>query len=84
MSTFMIGFYGNRSFSLYNRFFETSQINNQTIIHVVNICYKEVPANISYPNNINKIGGYMDGRISLSSVRYIITRDKQISTKRGR
>ena len=37
MSTCMIGLYVNKSFLLYNGSHETFQINNQIILHFVNI-----------------------------------------------
>ena len=56
-------------------------INNQTILHFVNLWSKEVPLNISYPRMFNKIDGYLDGRISSSSVRYIIVLGIQMNYK---
>ena len=67
--------------SLYNGCLEIVSINNQTINHFVNICSKEVHANISYPSTVNLIYGYLDARISPTSVKYIILRDKQLNKK---
>ena len=76
MSTFMIGFYVHKSFSLNIGGLETFQINNQTILNCVNLWSKEVPYNISYPSIVKPNGGYLDEIIIPSSVRYIITRNK--------
>ena len=77
MSSLIIDLYVNKSFLLYNRCLETYHINIQTIPHFVNIWSKEVPLNISYPIIVNKICGYLDARICHTSVRYIISREKQ-------
>ena len=41
---------------------------NQTILHFVNILFKVVPLNISYPSTVNQIDGYLDASISLTYV----------------
>ena len=45
---------------------------------------KEVPINISYTIIVHEIDGYLDSRISPSYVIYIITREKQLSTKKDK
>ena len=62
------------SVSLHIGYIETVHINNQTKLQFVNFWSNEVSSNISYPIMFNKIDGYLDGRISVSSVRYIIKR----------
>ena len=62
---------------------ETVHINNQTIIQFVNLCPKSVPDNISFTSIINQINGYLDTRISTSSIRYIIKIDKRINYQKN-
>ena len=47
-----------------------------------NLWSKEVPVKISYISNINKIDGYLYAMIIPTSVRYIITNNKQINYKK--
>ena len=68
-STCMIGFYVQKAFLLHIGYIETVHINDQTILHFVNLWYKEVPINISYEIFINPIDRYLDARISPSYVR---------------
>ena len=68
----MIWFYVYKTLSLYNGCFETVHINNQIILHFVNLWSKEVIENISYPSTVNQIDGYMDARIIPTPVRYTI------------
>ena len=82
MSSFIIGFYVNNSLSVYNGFLEIFHINNQTILHFINIWSKEVPVNISYPSTVNKIDGYLDASISPTYIRYIISREKKLNSKK--
>ena len=74
----MIGLSDQNSFLLYIGFIGTVYINNQIIIHFINLWSKEVPVNVSYPITVHQIDGYLDARISPSYLRYIITREKQI------
>ena len=67
-------FYVYNSLSLYNGCLETVHIDNQIMLHFVNIWSKKVIVNISYPSTVNKIDGYLDSRISPTSVKYIISR----------
>ena len=62
----MLGFYVHKYFSLYNGWIKTFHINNETILHFINIWYKEVPLNTSYPTTVNQIDGYLDASISPS------------------
>ena len=48
----------------------------------MNLWSKEVPIDISYSSIVNKMYGYFDESVSPSSLRYIITRDKQMNYKR--
>ena len=73
----MIGFYVQMPVSLHIEYIESVQINNQTILHFVNLWSKEVTVTISYPTMFNKINGYLYARISSSSVRYIIRRENK-------
>ena len=68
----MIGLYVYNPLSLYNICLETVHINNQTILHFVNLWPKGVIVNSSYPSTVNKIYGYLDAIISPTSVSYII------------
>ena len=79
MSSCMIGFYVYKSLALYNGFLETVHINNQRILHFVNIWSKEVIVNVSYPRTVNQIYGYMDAIISPTLVRYIISRYRGVN-----
>ena len=81
MSSCMIGFYDYKSLSFYSECLETVHINNQRILRFVNILSKEVPLNISYPSTVNQIYGYLDTRISPTSVGNIISRDKKLNNK---
>ena len=56
-------------------------MNDQTILHVINIWLNGDIENISYPSTVNKIVGYLDARISPTSVRYIISIYKEMNTK---
>ena len=76
MSSFVIGFYDYKCLLLYNRCCETFHINNQTIPHFVNLRSKKIPVSISYPSTANPFDGYMDARVSPTSVWYIISRYK--------
>ena len=76
MISCMIGFYVYMKLPLYNGCLETVHINIQTILQFVNIWSKEAIENISYPSTVNKIDGYLDSRISITSARYVISRDK--------
>ena len=82
MSSCIIGFYVHTELSLYNGFLEKFHINNQKILHFVNIWSKEAIENISYPSTVYQIDGYLDASIIPTSVRYIISIDKEINTKK--
>ena len=84
MSTYMIGFYVHKEFSLNIGCIETFQINIQTILYFVNLWSKELPTNISYPIDVNSIDGYVDASISPISVRYNIKRYKQTKHKKNK
>ena len=56
-------------------------INNQTILHFVNLWCKEIPINISFPSIVNQIVSYLDERVRPSSVICIITRYKPTKYK---
>ena len=71
----------HKSLSLYNICPENFQVNNQTILHFVNLWSNKFPVNISYPITVNKIDGYIDERISPTSLRYIISRDNKLNNK---
>ena len=77
----MMWFYVHRSFSLYKGCPETFQINNETILHFVNLWSKKVPVNIRYPSTINQISVYTDASISPKYVGYIISIYKQLKNK---
>ena len=79
MSLFIRWFYVYNSVPLHNGFIETLYINNKTIPHFVNIWSKEAIENISYSITVNQIDGYMDSIISPTSVRFVISRDKEIN-----
>ena len=60
----MMWFYVHRSFSLYKGCPETFQINNETILHFVDILSKEFSLNTSHPNTTNQTNGCLDASIS--------------------
>ena len=66
----------HKYFSLNIGCIETVQINNQTIIHFVNLFSREVSIDVSYPIIVNPIYGYLNASISPSSVSYIFTIEK--------
>ena len=76
MSSCTIGFYVYKLLSLYNGFLEIVHINNQTIIHLVNLWSKEDIKNISYPITVNKTDVYLGAGISRTLLSYIISIDK--------
>ena len=75
----MIMFYVYKKFSLHIGFLEAIMINNQTILHFLNLWSKGVPINISYPSILNTIDVYLDARISPSYVIYMIKKYKGIN-----
>ena len=80
-STCMLGLYVHKYFQLYNGFLQSYQINNEIILHFINLWSKEVPVIISYPITVKKIDGYQGAMISPSSIIYIIKMYKQIIKK---
>ena len=68
----IIGFYIYKYLSLYNGCLETVHINNQAILHFINLWPKEVVENISYPSNLDQTYGYMDVSMIPTYVSYII------------
>ena len=74
----------SKLFLLYNGCLKTVQINNQAILQFVNIWSKKVPVNISYPSTVNKVDRYLEVRISPTSVRYNLSRDKQLNNKNNK
>ena len=73
MNTCTIGLYIHKQFTLHIGCLDTGQINNQTIIHFVNLWSKVVPINSIYQSIINPIDVYLDAHIGPNSIRYIIT-----------
>ena len=73
----MIGFYVYNPLSSYNECLETLHVNNQTILHFVNLWSKEAIENISYQIKVNQIDGYPDASISPTPVRYISQEKKK-------
>ena len=59
-------------------------INDKTILHFINIWSREAIGNIIYPITVNNIDRYLDSMISPTSVRYIMSIDKGINTKKRR
>ena len=80
----MILFRVYKLLSLYNGCLETVHINNQIIIYFFNLWSKEAIENISHISTVTQIGGYPDAGIGATSVRYIISIDKEINTKKNK
>ena len=79
-----MGFYVYKSLSINNRFLETVNINNQTILNFVNLWSKKSSVNILFPSTIGQLDGYPDASVSLTYVSYNTSRDKQSNNIRGK
>ena len=83
ISTFIIGFYNHKFFITHLMYWNRNDQQSK-ILHFVKKKSKEVPVNTSYPRMFDTIDGYLDARISLSYVRYIITKEKNVIQKKIR